>query len=280
MTQIQENKMFKQSEIKSYNLKKEYSTLERMKIQPASPNITPITDMERYELHVMVGDTKDNISAYSLVEQMEFTKVDISGKHKRLCDGELFSKYSNDRNYADTAFVKFRSFMTQNEHIPLLLEEEIVAHQVMVAPNPNFSAKAWEKLAKYLKEYGTLPEKNCSRKQADIHVSLPLHSLSHELEKKLSENEVTFLKVKRHGSETIPGGCEEGEEWISFTMQFAGHYGAHNAAAFYKIFTKLLPEIGGYDHSAIIKLEIISDFYVTKAHAGIPAIGSSKILMS
>lgn len=109
-----------------------------MLMQIDSPGIVPILDMEKFELHAMVSDVDNSNPVYSLVEQMGFTKVDISGKHERLCKGDLFSIYSDDGLCMDSAFAKFKLFMTQNEEIPLLLEEEIVAHQdttTRIGPN-------------------------------------------------------------------------------------------------------------------------------------------------
>ena len=240
-------------------------------------NVKEITGMENHELHVMVGDSDGGSDVYALINGLGLSKTNITGKHERLCDGDLFSLYSHNKKCTMEIYENFKSFMDENQNIPLLIENESVAHQVQIAAQREFSAGSWLEFSGLLSRFGKLPEKNGSHKRADIHLSLPSRNLSAELESALAEKDVTFLRVSRTGEEDIPGGCGKGDEWISYTMQFADKYGAKNAEFFYKTLAACLPNIGGYNGLAILKLEIVTSFYITSSHPGVPAIESKEI---
>lgn len=233
-------------------------------------------NLEKYEVHVVSGSSENSTAITSKLFEMGFHNVVVSETHPRICSGELYSYYSHSKSQAIAVFNEAKQFMENNQDIPLLLEMEVVPSQLIIPPNPIFSRQQWveSKLDMYLSSYGNLPTENCNFKVADIHISLPVSCLSKDLEAHLSSHNVTFIKVIRFGTENIPGGCEVNEEWIAYTMQFSGSFGAYNANAFYNIFAKYLSVIGGFSKPAILKLEKISGFFITRTHNGIPSINS------
>ncbi|MBF0400888.1 MAG: hypothetical protein HQL90_08995 [Magnetococcales bacterium] len=227
----------------------------------------------QYEVHVAIAENNLEADFTASVLNAGLKVVNVSDPHHLICANFVFSYYGTSRSAACSVYENALEICKRYQDKKILVELEVVPIECVLQQNGNhFDEIAFRdsQLKRLLSDQCTIGNMKKS-KRADIHLSLPWHSVSPALHEAFISSHVTFIKVIRDGTEEIPGGAKPQEEWIAYTIQLDGPEGPKTAKKLYKLIADELPKIGGYGQTAILKLEEILEFFTTDSHPGIPA---------
>lgn len=244
-------------------------------------NMTSLDNYEQYEVHIASSKPFSNKQRNEIIG-IGFNPAIIASSHDNIYVTELYSHYSFNKNDSVDAYNKGKEFLLNNSDTPLVIEKEVVAMQDIVNGKDVFYSEALEnsELTRILKQDCKFDGIFSNTKQADIHFTLPTNAITKELAKTFNDLDVTYIRIRRSGSEHIPMEITAGGEWTSYTIQFGGEHAVQNAKYLYHLFIKTLSEVGGFANQAIIKYEIVTDFFMSGGYIGIPAIKSDRKLTS
>ena len=186
---------------------------------------------------------------------------------------ELYSFYTDDKNESITVFQKSEELIKENENMPLLVEREKVLLEDLLSTKQIFYRQKFKEsnLIKILEKQGCFKDTFSRTKHADIHLSIPLEYIEPQFDRMLQDCNMTFIKIIRQENENIPGGCKSEQQWIAYTIQFVGQNSVYNSKIIYELFKKTFMECNGFQQG-ILKLEQVTDIYISQNHRGIPAV--------